>query len=196
MSLPFERFLEPLVSGVRGKLDSLNISQRDKRTLVLGGVVLVVVLFLVIHQSISAQNRRLESRTVSIEKELSKLSALKVEYKDSSYKVAQIASSIDTANNDSLLSIVEKVLISANIDRGSFSIKSRSPQTTDFYDELSVGVDIKKIPLTKAIDVLYRFQNHRTFLKTSKFQLRTRFDNPDFTDLSFRISHFKFFEDI
>jgi hypothetical protein len=87
---------------------------------------------------------------------------------------------------------VEKILVDAQVDRSSFSISSRTDTSGDLYDEKSIDVDIKKLPLNKAVDLLYKIQTNPNFLKVSKFRIRTRFDNPNLLDASFRVSTFKF----
>lgn len=190
------KLFPPLTSSISARLDSLNLSTRDRRTLQIGGAVAVVIVCLIVFQTVVAQNRKFESRIRGLGSEIEKIERLRVDYLESNQRLRQMASTIDKQSNESLLTIVEKVMLSSRIDRGTFSIKSRSPVASEFYEELSVGVEIKKISLGKVINVLYRLQTNRTFLKTSKFRLRTRFDNPDLTDVSFRVSHFKFFEDL
>ncbi len=180
-----------LVKQVNERFQRILASERDRKALILGSVGISILVVYIIFQSFSSGGARLAKKAEAIEADLKKIESLRSEYIESKRRIDEVTSNIKS-EDDALISVVEKVLIDAQIERGSFSINSRTDASEDLYDEKSVDVDIKKLPLNKAVDVLYKIQRNPSFLKVSKLRIRTRFDNPSLMDSSFRVSTFKF----
>ncbi len=180
-----------LVSIIREQLESLNISDRDRKAIVLGGVGAIVLITVIIFQSFSSMNGRLERQYKALESQLEQMRELGAEYYESRRRASEIADSMESTDQ-SLLSLIERILVRQNIERASFSINSRALVTGESYEEISVEVRIQKLSLDKVIDVIHNIQSAPTFLKVSKFRMSSRFDNPDLMDVSFRVSNFKF----
>jgi hypothetical protein len=166
-------------------------SDRDRKALILGAIGLSILVIYLIFHSFSSGGARLAKKAETIEADLKKIESLRSEYIQSKRRIDEVTSNIKS-EDEALISVVEKVLIDAQIERGSFSINSRTDATGDLYDEKSVDIEIKKLPLNKAVDVLYKIQTNPSFLKVSKLRIRTRFDNSSLMDASFRVSTFKF----
>lgn len=179
------------VKQVNERFQRILASERDRKALILGAVGISILVVYIIFQSFSSGGARLAKKAEAIEADLKKIESLRSEYIESKRRINEVTSNIKS-EDDALISVVEKVLIDAQIERGSFSINSRTDASGDLYDEKSVDVDIKKLPLNKAVDVLYKIQRNPSFLKVSKLRIRTRFDNPSLMDSSFRVSTFKF----
>ena len=173
------------------RLQRLLASERDRKAVLLGAGVLFILIIYIIFQSFSSGKARLEKKAIALEADLKRIQSLRQEYIESKRKLEEVTSRIKP-EDVALISVVEKVLVDAQVDRSSFSISSRTDTSGDLYDEKSVDVDIKKIPLNKAVELLYKIQTNPNFLKVSKFRIRTRFDNPNLLDASFRVSTFKF----
>ncbi|MBI2485891.1 MAG: hypothetical protein HYW01_02835 [Deltaproteobacteria bacterium] len=166
-------------------------SDRDRKALILGAIgISILVIYLIFH-SFSSGGARLVKKAETLEADLKKIESLRSEYIQSKRRIDEVTSNIKS-EDEALISVVEKVLIDAQVERGSFSINSRTDTTGDLYDEKSVDIEIKKLPLNKAVDVLYKIQTNPSFLKVSKLRIRTRFDNSSLMDASFRVSTFKF----
>ncbi|MEE9251851.1 MAG: hypothetical protein V3U74_00650 [Thermodesulfobacteriota bacterium] len=181
---------EPVVILIKEKIDSLGLSERDRKAIIWGGVGATIFLLIFISQAFYSHTRKLEKRYNATKTQLQTILTLSEEYIESKDRVERIANSI--VSPKSLLSSVEKILIQSRVDRASFSIKSKSPTKWDLYDEISVEVKIEKIPLPRIIDILYRVQNTVAYLKISNFKAETRFDKPNLMNISFRVSTFKF----
>ena len=166
-------------------------SDRDRKTLILGAIGLSILVVYLVFQSFSSGGARLAKQAVTVEADLKKIESLRNEYIQSKRRIDEVTRNI-RSEDEALISVVEKVLIDAEVERGSFSINSRADTSGDLYDERSVDIELKKLSLNKAVDVLYKIQTNPSFLKVSKLRIRTRFDNPALMDASFRVSTFKF----
>ncbi|MGQ0793697.1 MAG: hypothetical protein ACT4NX_06345 [Deltaproteobacteria bacterium] len=183
--------LKALLNRYRIPSEGLAVSERDKKTLVLGLAAGGAIVLYIVFQIFSSGAAKLEKQAEVLAQDLSKIDALRSDYSNSTRKIEDLTKKITTANED-LVSLAEKSLIESQIERGSFSINSRTPVSADLYDEKIVDVEIRRVSLDRAVGVLYKIQSKPTFLKLSKFSIRTRFDNPNLVDVSFRISAFEF----
>lgn len=186
--------LKSLINQVREKT-GVTVSDRDRAVLLLGGMVLLILVLYMVYSFFSSGADKLEKRVQVAEEELAKVNSLSAEYVESRRKIEDITDSIKKEGGD-LLPQVEKILVSGQVERGSFTINLRSPTSRDLYEESSVDVEIRKIALDKVIDILYKFQTTPSFLKLSKLRLQMRFDNPGLMDVSFRVSTFKFTQEL
>ena len=182
--------LKTLVNKVRERIQRIAASERDRKAVVYAGLGASVLILYLIFQFFSSGTGRLEKKAQALQIELKKLDSLRNEYIQSKGRIEELSKSIKTGD-ESLISVVEKILVESRVDRGDFSIKSRTSTSGDLYEETSVDVDLKKIPLDRTVDVLYKIQTTPVFLKVSRLRPQTRFDNPDLMDVSFRVSTFK-----
>ncbi len=183
--------LKALLNQSRERFDRAMVSDRDRRAVIFGGIGFFILVLYVVFQFFSSGSARLEKMANALRSDLKRIESLRAEYVQSKRRIEELTTTVRTGD-ESLISVVEKTLIDARIDRSNFSIKSRAPSSGDLYEETSVDVDIKKISLDRMVDVLYRFQTMPTFVKVSKLRPQTRFNDPDLMDVSFRVSTFKF----
>ena len=179
---------------VRDRIQQVSASKRDKRAVIISVLVISVFIIFIIFQFFSSGTKRLTQKVDALNSDLGKIEKLRKRLEDSNRVISQLTSSFKSGD-EALISVVEDILVNEQIDRGSFSIKdsnTSAPAIDDFYSEKSVDVEIRKIPLNKIVDLLYKVQVGRSLLKVSNLRIRTRFDNPDLIDVNFRISSFEF----
>ncbi len=184
------------VATVREKLTRISSTERDRRALVIGASGLVLLIFYLIFHSISSGTDRLEKRVLQLESELGRVQELRTEYEESEKKIAVLSSKIKE-EDEPLISIVEQILLSENLDRKNFSIRDvnlRTSTSEDFYEERSIDVELKNMSLKDLVDVLYKIQNAPSFLKVSNLNLSTKFDKSDSMTVKLRVSTFRFKE--
>ncbi|MCC6711875.1 MAG: type 4a pilus biogenesis protein PilO [Candidatus Dadabacteria bacterium] len=184
------------VRSARERLAQISSTERDRRAVIIGAAGLCLLILYIIFHSISSGTDRLEKRVAQLETELGKIQELKTEYEDSQKKIAVLSSKI-REENEPLISIVEQILLSENLDRKNFSIRDvnlRTSDSEDFYEERSIDVELKNISLKDFVDVLYKIQNAPSFLKVSNLNLSTRFDRSDSLTVKLRVSTFRFKE--
>jgi len=170
-------------------------SERDKKVLTLGAVCLTLFVLFFVYQSYSTKVAQYEKKQQALREELIKVKTLTKDYRESRKRLQTLTSSIKK-EDEALISVLEKILVDNQIDREDFSIKDSNTRgkndTEDLYEVTSVQVDIRRVPLYKIIDVLYKIQTRKSFLKVSDLQMRTKFDKPELVDASFKLSTFEF----
>lgn len=186
--------LNKLKQTVREYISKKNLSERDRRAIIIASAAAAVFLVFLIFNGFSSGNSKNENRVIALRKQLEEIKTLRQEYEYSKKTLEDITKSIKR-EDEALISVVEKIMVKNQIDRNTFSIKDSNTGSSDaegLYNESAVQVDIKRIPLEKVIDVLYAFQNRESFLKVSNLILRTKFDKSNLLDVSFRLSTFEF----
>ena len=179
---------------IRERIQQVSASKRDKRAVMISVIAISVLIIFIIFQFLSTGTERLTKKVDGLNSDLAKIENLRKQLEESNRRISQLNSSFKSGD-EALISVVEDILVNEQIDRGSFSIKdsnTSAPATDDLYKEKSVDVEIRKIPLNKIVDLLYKVQVGQSLLKVSNLRIRTRFDNPDLIDVNFRISSFEF----
>lgn len=179
---------------IRDRIQRVSASKRDKRAVIISVLAISVFIIFIIFQFLSSGTERLTEKVDALNSDLGKIENLRKRLEESNRAIGQLTSSFKSGD-EALISVVEDILVNEQIDRGSFSIKdsnTSAPAIDDFYSEKSVDVEIRKIPLNKIVDLLYKVQVGQSLLKVSNLRIRTRFDNPDLIDVNFRISSFEF----
>ncbi len=179
---------------IRDRIQQISASERDKRAVAISVIAISLFVIFIVFQFLSSGTERLSKKVDALNSDLKKIESLRSQLEESNRMISQLTSSFKSGD-EALISVVEDILVNEQIDRGSFSIKdsnASAPGMDDLYKERSVDVEIKKIPLNKVVDFLYKVQVRPSLLKVSNLRIRTRFDNPDLIDVSFRISSFEF----
>jgi len=186
-------FFADIKKTLQDKVNVSEITERD-RYILFGclGIFAAVLIYLTVFSFTSAVSS-LEKKVLVLENDLQRVYELKTEYNISSKKLKVLVDL--NPPQGPLISTVEKLLLEENVDRKKFSIKDRNTRnkdTEEIYNEKSVDVTIKQIPLGKVIDVLYAFQSKTSYLKVKGLRVRTRFDSSNSVDLFFMVSTFEF----
>ena len=186
-------FFADIKKTLQGKVNVSEITERD-RYILFGclGIFAAVLIYLTVFSFTSAVSS-LEKKVLVLENDLQRVGELKTEYNISSKQLKKLVKV--NPKQGPLISTVEKILLEENVDRKKFSIKDRNKRnkdTEEIYNEKSVDVTIKQIPLGKMIDVLYAFQSKTSYLKVKGLRVRTRFDSSNSVDLFFMVSTFEF----
>lgn len=194
--MDFQNLVEKIKSYIaqgREKIETLTSSERDRRALViLGAAAAVLVLYLMIHFFTSG-TERLEKQARVLDSELRKVQALSAEYEQSKKRVSELSGKIKK-EDEPLISVLEKVLLSENIDRQNFSIRdvnTRGSQEEELFEEKSVDVELKRISLEDLVDILYKIQTKQSFLKVSNLNITTKVKNPESVNVKLRVSTFE-----
>ena len=186
---------EPLVRRVRELVDRGDFSARDVRALKIAAVAVALFILFSAYRAVFPGGSEVKSEIGQVRLQLNEMRSLKDEYRYSRDLLAKVSGSMKE-EREALISVAEKVLVRNGIDRRSFSIKGTNPsgRGKGIQRERAVLVKINKVPVPRVLSVLYTFQKSKTILKVSDFRIKTRFDDPDLTDVSFRLSTFSFSE--
>ena len=185
----------PLTRRIRGLIERREFSERDVRALKIAAAVLVLFLVFSIYRAVFPAGSAIRSEVSLMRGQLNEIRAIKEEYRYSRDILAKVSGSMK-AEKEALISVAEKALIRNGIDRRSFSIRGTNPSVRGkgIEREKAVLVSINKVPIPRVMNILYSFQKSKTILKVSDLRIKTRFDNPNLTDVSFRLSTFSFSE--
>lgn len=184
---------EPLVRRVRELVDRGEFSTRDVRALKIAGVALALFILFSAYRAVFPGGSAVKSEVSQARLQLGEMRSIKEEYRYSRDLLAEVSGSM-REERDALISVAEKALVRNGIDRRSFSIRGTNPSVRGkgINRERAVLVKINKVPVPRVLNVLYTFQKSKTILKVSDFRIKTRFDNPNLSDVSFRLSTFSF----
>lgn len=186
--------IKSYISIGREKLQTVSSTERDRRAiLILGVVASVLVLYFVIQFFVSGTDR-LEKRARVLESELRKVKTLSAEYEDSKKRIVELAGKIKKEDED-LISLVEKILLAENIERKNFSIRdvnTRGSDNEELFEEKSVDVELKRVSLEDLVDILYKIQTKQSFLKVSNLNISTKIKQADSLNVKLRVSTFDF----
>lgn len=186
---------EPLARRVRELIDKGEFSARDVRALKIAAAAVALFILFSAYRAVFPGGSEVKSEIGQVRLQLNEMRSLKEEYRYSRDLLAKVSGSMKE-EREALISVAEKVLVRNGIDRRSFSIKGTNPSVRGkgINRERAVLVRINKVPVPRVLNVLYTFQKSKTILKVSDLRIKTRFDDPDLTDVSFRLSTFSFSE--
>ena len=186
---------EPLARRVRGLIDRREFSARDVRALKIAAAALAVFILFSAYRAVFPGGSAVRSEVSQVRLQINEMRSIKEEYRYSRDVLAKVSGSMKE-EKEALISVAEKALVRNGIDRRSFSIKGTNPsgRGKGINRERAVLVKINKVPVPRVLNVLYTFQKSKTLLKVSDLRIKTRFDNPNLTDVSFRLSTFSFSE--
>lgn len=186
---------EPLARRVRGLIDRREFSARDVRALKIAVAALAVFILFSAYRAVFPGGSAVRSEVSQVRLQINEMRSIKEEYRYSRDILANVSGSM-REEKEALISVAEKALVRNGIDRRSFSIKGTNPsgKGKGINRERAVLVKINKVPVPRVLNVLYTFQKSKTLLKVSDLRIKTRFDNPNLTDVSFRLSTFSFSE--
>ena len=184
---------EPVVRKARDLIGTRDFSTRDIRAIQIGAAALAIFLIFSVYRAVLPGGSAIRSEVSQMRLQLNEIRALKEEYRYSRDLLSKVSGSMKE-EKEALISVVEKTLIRNGIDRRSFSIRGTNPSVRGkgIERERAVLVKINKVSVPRVLNVLYVFQKSKTILKVSDLRIKTRFDNPNLTDVSFRLSTFSF----
>ena len=184
---------EPVVRRVEDLIGTRDFSARDIRAIQIGAAALAIFLIFSVYRAVLPGGSAVRSEVSQMRLQLNEIRALKEEYRYSRDLLSKVSGSMKE-EKEALISVVEKTLIRNGIDRRSFSIRGTNPSVRGkgIERERAVLVKINKVSVPRVLNVLYVFQKSKTILKVSDLRIKTRFDNPNLTDVSFRLSTFSF----
>lgn len=179
---------------IENYIASKNLSERDRRAIVIAGIAVALFFLFFIVSSFTSGSSKSRNQVAALREQLKEVKTLVKKYEYSKSTLQEITRSIKK-EDEALISVVETIMVENQIDRNTFSINDSNSNIGDsdgLYNERAVQVDINRIPLEKAIDILYAVQSRKSFLKVSNLRLKTRFDKTNLLDVSFRLSTFEF----
>ncbi|MGH7885966.1 MAG: hypothetical protein ACRENO_09765, partial [Thermodesulfobacteriota bacterium] len=134
--------LNKLKQTIREYLSKKDISERDRRALIIASAAVALFFVFIIFNSISSGNSKNENKVTALREQLKEIKTLRQEYEYSKKTLVDITKSIKR-EDEALISVVEKIMVNNQIDRNTFSIKDSNTAASDsegLYNESAVQV--------------------------------------------------------
>ena len=189
------RITPPLAGKARELIDRWDLSPRDVRALKIAAAALCVFILFSVFRAVFTGDSGVRSEVSQVRVQLTEMRSIKEEYRYSRDLLANFSGSMKQ-EREALISVVEKALVRNGISSRSFSIKATNPSVRGggITGERAVLVSINKVAVPRVLNILYTFQKSKTILKVSDLRIKTRFDDPTLSDVSFQLSTFSFSE--
>ena len=170
----------------------LNITKRERRTLAVAAVLLVV---LIVYLGVDAAVQHYQEMGQKIElkkQDLVKISHLRDEYVETHRQVQEIRSRLDKKQKDfSLLSFIEDLANREGIREKIGSVKPKKIPLNEEYDESSVEIQMDNVTLPKFVDFAYKIEHSGHLLKVKRLRIKTRYDDPNLLNVTLQVSTYE-----
>jgi type II secretory pathway component PulM len=163
----------------------LKLEERDKKTLIIGGIVAaVIVLYAFVISPLTSDLSRKRDSIPKKEKELVEMKALKTEYLSIQQQL-QAAQAAATKRGP-LLTDIEGITKRANLGGKIVSLKPQAGAQTAGFKESIVEVKLENVTLYDIVN--YVFQLEKDTLRIRKLQFKPRYDNPKLLNATILVS--------
>ncbi len=156
----------------------------------IGGMVLILLVIVFMgHRKVGALKEEIETKNLNL-KELRRYEA---KFDEQSQTLKQLEREAKQISADfSLLSALEQLAQSSQIGRESIeSISPKQLAPGDFFVETEATVQLVKVTLRQLVDYFYRVESSPTHMVLKELKVKPRFDNPQFLNVTFKVSAFK-----
>ena len=168
-----------------------NITQREKRVLLAGGLVL---LLLIVYFNVEGVMERYSGMETKIEGEklkLQKISALRVRYQQTQQQLQGVKASLDKRRKGfSLLSFIEDLAKKENIRENISSVKPKKIPLGEEFVENMVEIKMDDISLAKLVDFIFKIESSGHLLKVKRIRIKTRYDDRDLLHVTLQVTTF------
>jgi len=169
-----------------------SLKPREKRTLMVGGAVFLVLLllwyFFIWENSPLSRLREAQDRLVRREEVLRKMLNLRRKYVLLQGKINEILAQMQgREGGDSPKGFLERIVRekapSAELER----MKARTNPVHDLYRETEVEVKLGRMVIPELVDVLYGVEAEGNALKVKELSIELARKSPDFLDVEFTV---------
>ena len=170
----------------------IQMSKREKLYVAIGGGFLVVVLgwMLIVNPYLNgvtdAQNRIETGR-----QNLRTVVQLYDTYVTQRARLDEIESRIPTGEEFAILSALERLAGESGISNAIEKMEERKQADNVYFQESSVEVSLRRVPLASLIDYLYKIESSKDLMLVRNLQLNTRYDKRDLIDAKIEVSTFR-----
>lgn len=163
----------------------MKLEERDKKTLIIGGVLAaVIVLYAFVISPLMSDLSRKRDSIPKKEKDLVEMKALRTEYLaiQKQLQAAQAAA----AKRGPLLTEIENITKRTNLSGKIVSLKPQAGVQTAGFKESIVEVKLDNVTLYDIVN--YVFQLEKDALRIRKLQFKPRYDNPKLLNSTILVS--------
>jgi type II secretory pathway component PulM len=163
----------------------LKLEDRDKKILLIGGIVAAIILLyaLVLHPLYSELARKRDAIPKK-ERELAEMRLLKTQYLEIQQRLQQLQAA--AAKRGPLLTEIENITRRTNLSSKIVSLKPQVGVQSGNFTESIVEVRLDNITLYDVVN--YVNQLEKATLRIRKLYFKPRFDNPKLLNATIRVS--------
>jgi type II secretory pathway component PulM len=163
----------------------LKLEQRDKKTLIIGGIAAVIILLTVFVVSPLTSNlARKRELLPKKERDLVEMRVLKDQYLEMQKRLQQAQAA--AAKRGPLLTEIENITKRANLASKMVSLKPQEGVQTEEFKESIVEIRLDSVTLYDIVNYLYQLEQDG--LRIKKLNFKPRFDNPKVLNATILVS--------
>jgi type II secretory pathway component PulM len=162
----------------------LKLEERDKKFLIYGGIVALVLLFAIVLRPVYAELDRKREALPKKERDLAEMRVLKDQYLDMQRRLQQLQAS--AAQRGPLLTEIENITKRANLGGKIVSLKPQAGVQAANFKESIVEIKLDNVTLYDIVN--YVNQLEKGTLRIRKLYFKPRFDNPKLLNSTIQVS--------
>jgi type II secretory pathway component PulM len=163
----------------------LNLEEKDKRTLIIGGIAAaVIVLYAFVVAPLSADLSRKRDMIPVKEKDLAEIRVLKDQYLEIQKRLQQLQAA--AAKRGPLLTEIETITKRANLESKIVSLKPQTGVQAGTFTESIVEIKLENVTLYDIVNFVNQIE--KATYRIKKLYFKPRFDNPKLLNSTILVS--------
>jgi type II secretory pathway component PulM len=163
----------------------LKLEQRDKKTLIIGGIIAaIILLYVFVVSPLTSDLARKRELLPKKERDLVEMRVLKEQYLEMQKRLQQAQAA--AAKRGPLLTEIENITKRANLASKMVSLKPQEGVQTEEFKESIVEIRLDSVTLYDIVNYLYQLEQDG--LRIKKLNFKPRFDNPKVLNATILVS--------
>ncbi len=163
----------------------MKLEQRDKKTLIIGGIVAaIILLYVFVVSPLTSDLDRKRELLPKKERDLVEMRVLKEQYLEMQKRLQQAQAA--AAKRGPLLTEIENITKRANLGSKIVSLKPQEGVQTEEFKESIVEIRLDSVTLYDIVSYLYQLEQDG--LRIKKLNFKPRFDNPKVLNATILVS--------
>jgi general secretion pathway protein M len=165
------------------------MSQRERTIVLVGGIVVgLSLLYVIVVDPLLAKVERLERQTVRKQKDIKELILLSQEYATKRERLAEAERRMPASDSQfSLLTFMEESATTAGVREWITGMQPQVQSLAQGYQETAVDLRLEGVQLPELLALLVAIDQAPHDLQVRHLQIRPKFDNPAYLDVSIRV---------
>lgn len=163
----------------------MKLEQRDKKTLIIGGITAaIILLYVFVVSPLTSDLARKRELLPKKERDLVEMRVLKDQYLEMQKRLQQAQAA--AAKRGPLLTEIENITKRANLASKMVSLKPQEGVQTEEFKESIVEIRLDSVTLYDIVNYLYQLEQDG--LRIKKLNFKPRFDNPKVLNATILVS--------
>jgi type II secretory pathway component PulM len=163
----------------------LKLEQRDKKTLIIGGIAAaIILLYVFVVSPLTSDLTRKRELLPKKERDLVEMRVLKDQYLEMQQRLQQAQAT--AAKRGPLLTEIENITRRANLSSKMVSLKPQAGVQTEEFKESIVEIKLDNVTLYDIVNYVYQLEQDG--LRIKKLNFKPRYDNPKLLNSTILVS--------